>query len=160
MQKIHLFFLKTSFLVLFSIILSIKILWSSVLLRFSKLTGINSGTQNDIIFESVEVEFLIAVILAPLVETFLFQYLIFLILDNLKISKKWVILTSALLFALTHNYSLLRIFHAFGGGILFGYTYWLCQLKYRYPFLVVLLMHASYNLYVFLIKHNYINSFL
>jgi hypothetical protein len=129
-------------------------------LRFSKLTGINAGTQNEPVFESVEAEFWTAVIVGPLIETFLFQYLIFLILDNFKIGKKWIVLTSALLFALLHNYSFLRIFYAFGGGILYSYAYWLCQIRKEYPFIIIFLIHAFYNLYVFLVKYNYIHSFL
>ncbi len=159
LQKIHRFFLNASFPIFTSTLLLIKIMWSSLISGISEALEIDAYKMNDaLVFESLADEFWTVVVFGPLVETFLFQHLVFLVLDYFKLPKKWIILISALLFAVTHDYSIIYIIHAFVGGLLFAYIYFICQIKYRSAFWVVFLLHALYNLYGFLVIHHYIPS--
>jgi hypothetical protein len=138
-------------------ILFIKFTWHDVISRLSKFI---TSVQNAQVFESVEAEFWTVVIFAPLGETFLFQYLVFIVLDYINLGKRWIVLISASLFSFIHNYSLFYTLYAFGSGIIHGYVYWLSQVKYKFPFMVVALIHALHNLYIFLIKYNKISFML
>lgn len=106
--------------------------------------------------ESLIYIFTIVVILAPLIETFIFQFFIIEILLHLnksKINKIIIITTSSLLFGLSHYFNV----HYFIFGVIFGILLSSCYLLAKIrkdinPFLLTLLVHASYNGFVFFIN--------
>jgi len=95
----------------------------------------------------------LALIVAPLLETFFFQF--FIIEASLAILKRFnpyisisvAILFSALSFSLIHLYDLNNFFIAFISGTHFAYVYVLCRKRKLYPFLVVCLVHFNSNLF-------------
>lgn len=65
-------------------------------------------------------------ILAPILETLIFQYAIIEILNSIKILKERsivIVMVSAVLFGISHSYSYLYIFYAFIIGLLLAYSY-------------------------------------
>lgn len=96
------------------------------------------------LFESI----VIAVIVAPLVETAIFQLLIYRLLRRIRFFKEkqiFIILVSALFFSLVHSYSLLNIFAAFLSGLVWMTAYLERIKKDRYAFLLIAIAHALYN---------------
>jgi len=101
--------------------------------------------------------FLIVVILGPLIETFLFQFvlieLIILLFKSIKIRGGQVIavLVSSFLFAATHPYSFIYLFSALISGLMYGIFYLISKRKKGLNgFSVVFIVHSFYNLIVFL----------
>ncbi|MBM7615047.1 CPBP family intramembrane glutamic endopeptidase [Alkaliphilus hydrothermalis] len=100
--------------------------------------------------------FIVVVIVAPLLETFLFQLMPIKILQwipALKSRKYIVILVSAALFASTHSYSMLYIFYTFIIGILLAYSFCVYENKKSSAFMVVVLIHALRNAVSFLLSN-------
>lgn len=89
-----------------------------------------------------------ASIFIPLVETFIFQYLIIELSRNVKLLKNnnfVVIIISAIIFGLSHNYSFLYIFYSFIIGLFLAYSYIIYKKKNFSPFLIVTLIHSLRN---------------
>ncbi|MBZ9627138.1 CPBP family intramembrane metalloprotease [Psychroflexus sp. CAK1W] len=97
--------------------------------------------------------FLLSVLIGPLVETFLFQYLIIEILYAFKKIKLEVILiVSALAFSLIHTYNFIYIIVTFTSGLIYAsYYLYLKKFKRRFPFIQVWALHTLYNLIVFIL---------
>ncbi len=89
-----------------------------------------------------------ASIFIPLVETFIFQYLIIELSSNVKLLKNnnfEIIIISAIIFGLSHNYSFLYIFYSFIIGLFLAYSYIIYKKKNFSPFLIVTLIHSLRN---------------
>jgi hypothetical protein len=95
---------------------------------------------------------LMATILAPLVETFVFQFLLIEIICFFSKSKMLALVVSTILFALTHAYNLNYILFAFIPGFMLGILYLILKNKQKPAFILVCLAHALSNLYSFI--HN------
>lgn len=96
--------------------------------------------------------FFLSVFLAPLIETFLFQYLIIEVLLYYKINKSLVIVISGLLFVLFHNYNWVYVFFAIFPGLLYAsYYIFLKMRKKTFPFHTIVGLHSLYNLTLFLL---------
>lgn len=101
--------------------------------------------------------FFLGVLLAPIIETFLFQYLptkLFLLVKRKwNINKVILILFSGILFGMAHDYNLITIID----GIISGIIFILIFLKFNEEktqlsgFWATFLIHALYNFYAFLI---------
>jgi len=102
-------------------------------------------------FKSIQEQFIMAVLLAPLIETAIFQFIAVEILYE-KLNKYVIVLISALLFASTHLYNFVYFIFAFVLGLLFVYIYFIGREKNR-GFLLVFSIHFIYNLLVFIL-HN------
>lgn len=100
-------------------------------------------------------EFLATVILAPFLETIIFQVIVIELLIRLRVRPLIAILTSALLFALSHNYHIFYILAVLPSGILFAYYYYILRKRkgVLFAFLVIALLHALLNLLAFLGNH-------
>ncbi|WP_353954761.1 CPBP family intramembrane glutamic endopeptidase [uncultured Chryseobacterium sp.] len=95
----------------------------------------------------------IAIFIAPFVETFLFQYLPYLILT------KWIrlhnnllcIVIMSVIFASMHSYNWLYIVMTFFGGIILNnlYAYYYKHAR-TYSFILTVLFHSLFNLYGYL----------
>lgn len=97
--------------------------------------------------------FLLSVLIGPIVETFLFQYLIIEILYALKkIKLEVIIFVSALAFSLIHTYNFIYIIVTFISGLIYAsYYLYLKKFKRKFPFIQVWALHTLYNLTVFLL---------
>ena len=98
---------------------------------------------------------IVALVLAPLIETLLFQKLL---IDffRYKLKGDWpLILISALLFGVGHffnEYFFRDIIYAFGTGVVFAYAYILAKKRRDMnAFIAVYFIHAGYNLFIILL---------
>ena len=94
--------------------------------------------------ETVVYEFFTAVIIAPLVETLIFQFLVIEFLYLTKIGKRKIVVISAIIFSLTHYYSIGYIFYAFSMGVIFSYSY-VIRKNATQAFLTVYAIHLLRN---------------
>jgi uncharacterized protein len=97
---------------------------------------------------------LLGVFAAPLIETFLFQFLIYEFSDKFfkRINKNFIFLLSAGLFASTHAYSWFFMLYAFFMGLLFIVFYHKLKFKFGtfYSFFGVIIIHSLFNLILFI----------
>lgn len=102
---------------------------------------------------NVKEAFWVAVIFAPLVETYLIQYLV------IKNVHKWTgiywiaVLASAIIFGALHTYSVPYMILTFLSGIVYGIIYVVLALRGKDPFVYIALTHALHNLTGFCIEH-------
>lgn len=117
-------------------------------------------SRNSIVWNSTTEEFIVSVILAPALETLLFQYYSYKLFTyitrdvSLKDkNKEWLfIVCSSLIFSAMHGYNWLYQVSAFLGGVTLNYSYLYFKKAKFYPYLSVVLIHLLYNLCVFFIK--------
>ena len=95
-------------------------------------------------------KFISVCFLAPLLETFFFQYLL---IDGLKwkVSKNYLIVISACLFGLSHFYSIPYMIKTFIIGLVFGVCYLNWLKEKPNSFMVTASVHSLYNLIVFVV---------
>ncbi len=114
--------------------------------------------KNSIDFASVKEEFLVSVVGAPVLETFIYQYLLIEIClyVSKKIAKKenktFSILVSSCFFSFAHSYNIYYMIATFLGGMSLNALYVYFRIKGKFPFIYVVLAHALYNLAVFGLK--------
>jgi hypothetical protein len=102
-------------------------------------------------FSLLEIFFL-AVIIAPLIETFIFQFLIIEILSKFKVNTSLILWISTLLFSLSHNYNVVYILAMVFPGLLYASFYlFLKKETSKSPFFMIFLLHAIANLIAFII---------
>lgn len=97
--------------------------------------------------------FVLSVIIGPFIETLLFQYLIIELLYSFKkVKQNIIIIISAVAFSLIHNYNLTYIFVSFIAGLIYAsYYLYLKNIKKKYPFIYIWVLHALYNFTVFIL---------
>jgi membrane protease YdiL (CAAX protease family) len=95
---------------------------------------------------------IVTVILAPLIETFIFQYIVIKISFFFLKSALFSILLSAFLFGLNHLYSIPYFIVTFFAGIIYASLYFIAKAKNTNPFWMIFLVHALYNLTVSLLN--------
>ncbi len=108
-------------------------------------------------FESNEIPryalILLGVLVAPLIETFFFQFLMYKLADKFfrMMNKKIIFFVSAGLFALTHYYSWFFMLYAFAGGLLFIFYYHKLKIQFGtlYAFAGLFIIHSLFNLILF-----------
>lgn len=100
--------------------------------------------------DSVVLDLLIAVIVAPLLETLLFQSLIIeIICKIIKRPRKNIciaVMVSSLAFALNHTYSLSYFIITLGAGMILAVAYYLGRYRKESAIILVALIHSIYNL--------------
>lgn len=101
--------------------------------------------------ETVVFEFFTAVIVAPLVETLIFQFLVIEFLYLTKIGKRKIVVLSAIIFSLTHYYSIGYILYAFSMGVIFSYSY-VIRKNATQAFLTVYAIHLLRNVLAFSLR--------
>jgi hypothetical protein len=125
------------------------ILLGSVLTLIKTL--LNIETVNTVMIAKNNWEkFVFGVLIGPLVETFIFQFLIEKIFNSIFKNIIFLTLFSAILFGLNHHYGGFYILYSFILGFYFTYLYLVLLRLKRKAFLTVLLLHSFYNLFVFL----------
>ncbi|MCC6289168.1 MAG: CPBP family intramembrane metalloprotease [Chitinophagaceae bacterium] len=91
---------------------------------------------------------ILALLISPIIETLLFQYIPNLILLKMKISNKYLlIIIPSIFFGLSHTYHFLYAIMAFCGGMILNYYYLEMKRKTRYYYWATALIHSLYNLY-------------
>lgn len=97
-----------------------------------------------------------SIILAPLLETLIFQHLIFklsrFIVKNNRLSLISFLTISSLSFGLSHFTSLVYILYTIFSGFIFAISYEIFYLKRLKPFWNVALIHAMFNFILFIMS--------
>ena len=111
---------------------------------FPSLTlGGNPNIENH---PSIYVQFCIAVIIAPIIETLIFQTLpVFVLKDGLNLRYSIICIVSATAFAASHPFSIGYIIFSFIMGLLFVYAYLLIAETQKSPFRIVCVTHGLRN---------------
>lgn len=91
------------------------------------------------------------IVLAPILETLIFQKLFFDFLKT-KIRVRFIILISALCFGLSHFYDLSYVINTFFIGIILAIAYAFWSSKKISPFWVVVTIHLLHNLIVLVVE--------
>jgi hypothetical protein len=95
-----------------------------------------------------------ALIVAPVVETLIFQLLIFKIFERAELGEKkylWIILISSFLFGLSHFYSFDYIIVTIFKGFVFAYTFYFYRTNSTKAFWTTTLIHCMHNLTILLL---------
>ncbi|MFP4621479.1 MAG: CPBP family intramembrane glutamic endopeptidase [Bacteroidales bacterium] len=103
-----------------------------------------SGGKAAVLFASV--------LLAPIFETFIYQFSVIKLFRWIVKKTLWnfsiAIPVSAVLFSISHSYSIYYQINTFLIGILYAVIFYLAQYRKDWPaFLVVVVLHASWNLF-------------
>ncbi len=96
---------------------------------------------------------LFALIVSPIIETFIFQWLIYEQLNTFSFFKKriyLIVLISGLTFGLIHDFSIEYRIFTFVIGCYFCFVFHYFKTYSKYPFLAVFIIHAARNLLVVL----------
>ena len=98
------------------------------------------------------IKVLVLIILGPFLETFIFQSLPYLVLSKFPLlkNKKFILIFSALLFGISHTYSVGYVVYAFFIGAFLMFSY-LSRLKKGDSFQTVFTIHILINSIAFLI---------
>jgi uncharacterized protein len=112
--------------------------------------------QKDLIFldyqskgNSIVFIFIAPILLAPILETFLGQYLPYYLLIKINYMKErsyLILIASALFFGLLHFYSLFYIIYAFFLGLILSYGYMLRVKDDKRTFIFIAICHSLLNL--------------
>ena len=149
-ERVHLYLsalTRVKLIVLFILFNALNSFSFSLLAYF--ITGV--GLRNYSIRNMAAMdEFLVAVVLAPILETFVFQYALIESIRQ-KIKPLFACFLSATAFALGHCYSVFYFLFAFISGLIFAYLYCL-EKSILKSFLLVLCAHFLYNLLIFMAK--------
>ena len=98
-------------------------------------------------FSSVSEEFIILLLVAPVLETWIFQsFIIKKSLQYFNNDKLVAIILSAVFFGLTHYYSIPYIIKATIAGIFYAMLYFILLNKKKQPVIYIIIVHSIYNL--------------
>jgi hypothetical protein len=94
--------------------------------------------------------FFMSVFIGPLLETFVFQWLIYSIFSWIKTNRQFYIYTiSSILFGLVHNYNIFTVIDALFAGLIFIHFFHINYKNSAHSFIQVFVLHASFNFYAF-----------
>ncbi|MGH4138859.1 CPBP family glutamic-type intramembrane protease [Clostridium sp.] len=114
---------------------------------YEKYVGQMGGADN-IKETSLLSTIIVASIVGPIAETFIFQYGIIEILSSINIFKQKniiIAIISALIFGFSHSYSYLYVFYGFIVGLILAYSYLTYKKKSFSTFWVVFWIHCIRN---------------
>lgn len=107
-----------------------------------------SSNNNGLVGFNELTKAIIILIITPILETYIFQYLITKSLIKLGLKNEiLIIIVSSLIFGLFHYYFWLYALAAFFGGIILNTFYHKIKGKFRYYLILMMVFHAFYNLY-------------
>ncbi len=94
-------------------------------------------------------EVFFGIIIGPYIETLLFQTLVIFLICKIVKRPKYnfclSILLSAILFSISHTYSLYYVLYAFIGGVIYANAYYFARYKKWSATLTVFIIHAIHN---------------
>jgi uncharacterized protein len=108
--------------------------------------------QSGVTFERTFSCFFISGVVAPLLETFLFQQLPYDAFVKRKWPEKWLVVFSALIFGLAHAYSVAYVILATIQGVVFMYAYITWDGTRISKYWMVTFIHAFHNIFFFLLQ--------
>ncbi|MEH6306191.1 CPBP family intramembrane glutamic endopeptidase [Olivibacter sp. CPCC 100613] len=149
--KLNVYLTPKSYGKLFFIFLIVKLTFSTVTSFVVTMIDPNL-TSNPVEKESDLFIFMMSVVVAPLIETFVFQLAVMEIGREFMISRRWLMYLSAILFGTAHFYNLIYALTMFFTGLIFAYSYLFIRNKYDIAkaTLFVVSLHAVSNLVAFL----------
>jgi hypothetical protein len=148
------------------LISSISILYSLIVDRVLNYFGIQEDELGKYVFENKIQEFVLVLLVAPIFETFVFQFLIYYILyfifKNTKIfvliNKNFFLLIylilSSTLFAISHSYSKNYIYIMIIPGVVLAFSFYYFKKHNKYPFWYVSLIHFIHNGFVLIYSYS------
>ncbi|WP_353955292.1 CPBP family intramembrane glutamic endopeptidase [uncultured Chryseobacterium sp.] len=94
----------------------------------------------------------IAICIAPILETLIFQHILYLILKKIKIQNDVIcIVVMSVVFSSMHHYNWLYIVMTFFGGLILNNLYvYYYKHNNKYSFILTVFFHSLFNLYGFL----------
>ncbi|UZT97514.1 CPBP family glutamic-type intramembrane protease [Chryseobacterium fluminis] len=116
---------------------------------------INPIEYNGFSSENAWIEIFVAFIFAPLIETVIFFFLTYKIINAinfLKYKKNLYILFSSITFGLSHYYNINYIIETSITGLFMADLFYTLEKKSRFGFTGVFLMHGIYNIFVFILN--------
>ncbi|WP_407935043.1 lysostaphin resistance A-like protein [Flavobacterium nitrogenifigens] len=130
---------------------------TSLLITIIFKSDLNNKVVNEI--SNSDFVFVLSVVFAPIIETFIFFKLTLMGLDYFK-KNEFVgrykvylfVLISSLLFSVNHCYNVSYLISAFISGVLYSLIYYKSFIKKNYPFIGTVIIHSLYNLFVFCYK--------
>ena len=130
------------------------VLWGVYLVVFQVEPGFEGAVRT---YSGLEgfITFFTMTLIAPLIETLIFQYLVIKGMTKLQFfsSRLYIpILVSALCFSFSHGYSPYYIAYSFGSGIVLAVFFVVFMKRNQSPFLNTLFLHSIFNLIVFLTR--------
>ncbi len=115
--------------------------------RYFHYSSNNSGLSE---FSEIE-KFIIVIVIAPILETLIFNLLPNFLLKKISIhNKPLLILLPSILFSIFHLYHPLYALMALVGGIIMNWYFLNVHKKTKIAFWLVALLHAAYNFYGYL----------
>ena len=100
---------------------------------------------------TIKEKLVLFIVIAPLIETLLFQYAVIEICKSIKMRLKYCCFLSAFVFALFHLYNVFYFWFTFIGGLLFAFLYAKGENKKK-AIALPLIAHTIYNGFVFIVK--------
>ncbi|MBR9855818.1 MAG: CPBP family intramembrane metalloprotease, partial [Algicola sp.] len=96
--------------------------------------------------------FILSIVLGPLFETFIFHFVLILLLKKVKIPNGAIIVISAITFALSHSYNLTYILAIILPGIIYAWYFLYLERQDRLTaFFSVYFLHSFSNFFAFLV---------
>lgn len=111
-----------------------------------------SENSIDYSFENKFEEFFVVVVFAPIIETYLFQYLPIKYLDKEIKNSLFIIIICGLIFAIFHQYNHSYTLKAFISGMLYSTLFLILRIKTKKTILFVFICHCLYNLTGFVLN--------
>ena len=144
------YYRSTGYLLILFILfnLTITCIFSYILF---KNANVDSGSPTSMGVLPSPVYFFVAVILVPVVETYIYQHLIIEKVIKVMDSKIIAILISASVFGLMHTYSTPYILKCTINGLSYGIAYVIFKSRNNHPVTSVAIIHAAHNFTGFLI---------
>ncbi len=121
----------------------------SVIFSYVLFSGASTGFK----FASILEELLLAVILVPVIETYVLQHLVIKFLQSKLVSVGLILLVCGLVFGLMHVYNVGYFLKACISGMIYGLLYLSMEHKNSNPILFVSICHSMYNLTGFIINN-------
>lgn len=113
-----------------------------------------TNTSNDFNEYSIMSKFMIIVLIALPIETYIFQYIPINYLSKITANNYLIITLPSLLFSLVHIYHLVYALMALFGGFILNFYYLKCKKHKVNAYAYTTILHMLYNLYGFIFVEN------
>lgn len=153
MLKVYRYFLQLNLSYVFLILLFTLLIFPTLICNI--ITVFTSCSENwaeiDLPYKSLSLNIITIIFIAPVVETFIYQFLPFsLLFRALKIRPIYVIFFSSFLFGGMHYYNIIYVVYAFLSGFILIFAYIIFYKRKFYPFVMVSIIHFIINLIAYI----------
>ena len=111
------------------------------------------NTSSGFEFASLKEKLLGILIVSPVLETYFIQYSCITLLRKIIKNDFIILIITAILFGLLHNYSLSYVIKGFGAGLIYSSEYLILEKKKEKPLLWVMVTHSLFNLVSFTLDY-------